>query len=289
MTIENLQIYKRPQLTEPKLLMGFSGWMDGGDVSTGTIGHLIGRLAAKRFACIEPEGFYIESFVGTMEMAALFRPSARIEDGLVKSFMRADNSFYASTEENLILFVGQEPNINWKKYTECVFTLCSEYHIRQIYFIGSVAGLVPHTREPKIFCSVSSEKLKDQYHQLGIGFSNYQGPAGIVTYLVKTAQERNIDMTSFVATVPIYIQGRNPRAIYSAARRICALLKFKIELEELEEAANVFENKLNELVEKQPELTEIIHKLEGDYDSEVFDSELGDLKQWLQEKGIRID
>jgi len=289
MTIENLQIYKRPQLTEPKLLMGFSGWMDGGDVSTGTIGHLIGRLAAKRFACIEPEGFYIESFVGTMEMAALFRPSARIEDGLVKSFMRADNSFYASTEENLILFVGQEPNINWKKYAECVFTLCSEYHIRQIYFIGSVAGLVPHTREPKIFCSVSNEKLKDQYHQLGIGFSNYQGPAGIVTYLVKTAQERNIDMTSFVATVPIYIQGRNPRAIYSAARRICALLKFKIELEELEEAANVFENKLNELVEKQPELTEIIHKLEGDYDSEVFDSELGDLKQWLQEKGIRID
>jgi proteasome assembly chaperone (PAC2) family protein len=289
MTIENLQIYKRPQLTEPKLLMGFSGWMDGGDVSTGTIGHLIGRLAAKRFACIEPEGFYIESFVGTMEMAALFRPSARIEDGLVKSFMRADNSFYASTEENLILFVGQEPNINWKKYAECVFTLCSEYHIRQIYFIGSVAGLVPHTREPKIFCSVSNEKLKDQYHQLGIGFSNYQGPAGIVTYLVKTAQERNIDMTSFVATVPIYIQGRNPKAIYSAARRICALLKFKIELEELEEAANVFENKLNELVEKQPELTEIIHKLEGDYDSEVFDSEMGDLKQWLQEKGIRID
>lgn len=289
MTIENLQIYKRPQLTEPKLLMGFSGWMDGGDVSTGTIGHLIGRLAAKRFACIEPEGFYIESFVGTMEMAALFRPSARIEDGLVKSFMRADNSFYASTEENLILFVGQEPNINWKKYAECVFTLCSEYHIRQIYFIGSVAGLVPHTREPKIFCSVSNEKLKDQYHQLGIGFSNYQGPAGIVTYLVKTAQERNIDMTSFVATVPIYIQGRNPKAIYSAARRICALLKFKIELEELEEAANVFENKLNELVEKQPELVEIIHKLEGDYDSEVFDSEMGDLKQWLQEKGIRID
>ncbi len=289
MTIENLQIYKRPQLTEPKLLMGFSGWMDGGDVSTGTIGHLIGRLAAKRFACIEPEGFYIESFVGTMEMAALFRPSTRIEDGLVKSFMRADNSFYASTEENLILFVGQEPNINWKKYAECVFTLCSEYHIRQIYFIGSVAGLVPHTREPKIFCSVSNEKLKDQYHQLGIGFSNYQGPAGIVTYLVKMAQERNIDMTSFVATVPIYIQGRNPKAIYSAARRICALLKFKIEFEELEEAANVFENKLNELVEKQPELTEIIHKLEGDYDSEVFDSEMGDLKQWLQEKGIRID
>jgi proteasome assembly chaperone (PAC2) family protein len=289
MTIENLQIYKRPQLTEPKLLMGFSGWMDGGDVSTGTIEHLIGRLAAKRFACIEPEGFYIESFVGTMEMAALFRPSTRIEDGLVKSFMRADNSFYASTEENLILFVGQEPNINWGKYAEYVFTLCSEYHIRQIYFIGSVAGLVPHTREPKIFCSVSNEKLKDQYHQLGIGFSNYQGPAGIVTYLVKTAQERNIDMTSFVATVPIYIQGRNPKAIYSAARRICALLKIKIELEELEEAANVFENKLNELVEKQPELTEIIHKLEGDYDSEVFDSEMGDLKQWLQEKGIRID
>ncbi len=289
MTIENLQIYKRLKLADPKLLMGFSGWMDGGNVSTGTIEHLIGRLNAKRFAYIEPEGFYIESFVGTMELAALFRPSTRIEGGLIKSFQRVDNSFYASTEENLILFIGQEPNINWGKYVEGIFSLCQQFNVRQIYFTGSVAGLVPHTREPKIFCSVSNEKLKDQYHQLGIGFSNYQGPAGIVTYLVKTAQERNIDMTSFVATVPIYIQGRNPKAIYSAARRIASVLKIKIELEELQEAANTFENKLNELVEKQPELVEIIHKLEGEYDSEVFESEMGDLKQWLQEKGIRID
>lgn len=289
MTAENLQIYKRPQLSEPKLLMGFSGWMDGGDVSTGTIKHLTGRLKAKRFACIEPEGFYIESFVTTMETAALFRPSTRIEDGLVKSFQRADNSFYASTEENLILFIGQEPNINWGKYAECIFSLCSEYQVRQIYFIGSVAGLVPHTREPKIFCSVSNEKLKDQYQQLGIGFSSYKGPASIVTYLIKLAEERNIDMTSFITAVPIYIQGRNPKAIYSAARRIASILKIKIELEELQEAANKFENKLNELIEKQPELVEIIHKLEGEYDSEVFESEMGDLKQWLQEKGIRID
>jgi proteasome assembly chaperone (PAC2) family protein len=263
--------------------------MDGGDVSTGTIKHLTGRLKAKRFACIEPEGFYIESFVTTMETAALFRPSTRIEDGLVKSFQRADNSFYASTEGNLILFIGQEPNINWGKYAECIFSLCSEYQVRQIYFIGSVAGLVPHTREPKIFCSVSNEKLKDQYQQLGIGFSSYKGPASIVTYLIKLAEERNIDMTSFISAVPIYIQGRNPKAIYSAARRIASILKIKIEFEELQEAANKFENKLNELIEKQPELVEIIHKLEGEYDSEVFESEMGDLKQWLQEKGIRID
>lgn len=66
-------------------------------------------------------------------------------------------------------------------------------------------------------------------------------------------------------------------------------MKIKIELEELQESANTFENKLNELVAKQTELAEIIRKLEGDYDSEVFDSEMSDLKQWLQEKGIRID
>jgi proteasome assembly chaperone (PAC2) family protein len=269
--------------------MGFSGWMDGGEVSTGTVGYLVNALNAEHFACIEPEGFYIESFLGTMEMVSFFRPSARIEEGLVKSFKRADNSFYAAEKENLIFFLGQEPNLSWGKFAECIFTLCSEFHIHQLYFIGSVAGLVPHTRQPRMFCSVSNENLKEQYQKLGISFSNYEGPASIVTYLIKIAQERNINMTSFVAVIPIYIQGRNPKAIYSAVRGIASILKVKTDIQQLQDASNSFENKLTKLVEKQPELLEIVHKLESDYDNEIFESEMGDLKQWLQEKGIRID
>ena len=59
MEADKLQIYEKPCLREPRLILGFSGWMNGGEVSSGTVQGLINKLEAKYFAEIEPEGFYI--------------------------------------------------------------------------------------------------------------------------------------------------------------------------------------------------------------------------------------
>ena len=48
MTSERLSIQKNPMLRNPRLLLGFSGWMDGGEVSTGTVRCLIDKLEADR-------------------------------------------------------------------------------------------------------------------------------------------------------------------------------------------------------------------------------------------------
>ena len=50
-----------------------------------------------------------------------------------------------------------------------------------------------------------------------------------------------------------------------------------------------FEKKLSEIVQEQPELESNIHKLEEDYDNEIFNSEMADLKKWLGQQGIRVD
>ena len=56
MASDKLSIYERPKLCNPRLLLGFSGWMDGGEVSTGTVQCLIDILGAKRFAEIMSPG-----------------------------------------------------------------------------------------------------------------------------------------------------------------------------------------------------------------------------------------
>ena len=33
----------------------------------------------------------------------------------------------------------------------------------------------------------------------------------------------------------------------------------------------------------------VIVKLEEDYDNEIFNNEMGELRRWLQQKGIRLD
>ena len=289
MASDKLTIHKKPQLSEPRLLLGFSGWMDGGEVSTGTVGGMIDKLEACKIADIEPEQFYIYSFPGPMDTAALFRPHTRIKDGLIRSFEVPKNHFYCDEKNNLILFLGKEPNLRWQDFADCILALCSEFGVKMIYFIGSVAGLVPHTREPRLFCSVSDESLKETLRHYGVKFTDYQGPASFVTFLTAEAGNHNFGLASFVATIPAYVQGNNAKCIEAVTRRLAGILELQIDLDDLRQVSDEFEKKLSEIVQDQPELAGNIKKLEEDYDNEIFNNEMGDLKNWLQQQGIRLD
>jgi proteasome assembly chaperone (PAC2) family protein len=250
---------------------------------------LIEKISAGGFAEIEPEGFYIYSFPGSMEITALFRPHARIRNGLIESYERPTDAFYYSEEQNLILFIGKEPHLRWEEFGDCIFSLCTEFGVVEIYFIGSVAGLVPHTREPRITCSVSDENLKKRFEQYGVRFTDYEGPASIITYLTVNAHKYNIDMATLMAMIPAYVQGRNPKCIEAVTRRLVGILGLQIDLDDLRAVSDEFEKKLSEVVQEQPELAGNIRKLEEDYDNEIFDSEMSDLKTWLIQQGIRLD
>jgi len=167
--------------------------------------------------------------------------------------------------------------------------LCKEFRVTMIYFIGSVAGLVPHTREPRLFSSVSDAKLKENLQHYGIKFSDYEGPASFITYLTTSCAEQDLSMATLVATVPAYVQGNNPKCIEAVTRRLVGILGVQIDLDDLRAVGDEFEKKLSDVVQEQPELAKSVSKLEEDYDSEIFDSEMGDWKKWLQQQGIRLD
>jgi proteasome assembly chaperone (PAC2) family protein len=284
-----LHIHTRPRFEKASLLLGFSGWMNGGEVSTGTIQYLIDKLDAQQFAEIEPEGYYINNFPGSMELTALFRPYTKITNGLITNFEMPLNKFCYDQETELIFFLGKEPNLQWHDFAEDIFSLCSEFNVHMIYFIGSVASLVPHTRKTHLFCSVSERHLKNDFERYGLKFSNYEGPASIVTYLMFNARKHGLSMASIVASVPAYVQGHNPKCIEAVTRWLAAMLELQIDLDDLKAMTKVFEKKVSEIVKKQLDLAANIIKLEEDYDNEVFDTEMPDLKNWLQQKGIRLD
>ena len=135
-----LQLHNCPALTDATLVLAFTGWMDGGDVSTGTVTRMVELLDAPAFASIDPEPFYILNFPGSMEVAALFRPHIVIEDGMVKSVEMPGNVFHVHDESNLVLFVGKEPNMHWRAFGECLFRFAAEVGIERILFVGSFGG-----------------------------------------------------------------------------------------------------------------------------------------------------
>ena len=289
MTAAQLTLHARPTMRDARLVLGFTGWMDGGEVSTGTIQTLVRKLDAKLLAEIDSEDFYILNFPGSMEVSALFRPHIKIQDGLLTVYEGPANTFYYSRPHRLILFSGKEPNLKWAGYARCLLEVVERFDVSAIYFIGSVAGLVPHTREPRLYSTVSSEQLKADLEKLGVRFSNYEGPGSFSTYLLKLCAQRSLPMATLVAEIPAYVQGRNFRCIEAVTRRLAAILGIPIELDDLRRLSDQLEERLDEALKEHPELAERIRDLERDYDNEVFNTQMGDLKEWLQQQGIRLD
>jgi len=291
MTAESdwLRLFERPRLEDGRLVMALTGWMDGGDVSTGTVSHLVGAVGAKRVGEIDPEPFYVLNMPGPMEIATLFRPQAKIEDGLVTAYRSPAATFFAAPEERLLLFEAREPNLRWGDFADALLAACHDTGVTTIYFVGSYAGLTPHTREPRVYATVSDPALKPDLQRLGLRFSDYQGPCGFTTYLATRIREAGLQMVSLIAEIPAYVQGRNPKCIEAMIRRVSALLALQVSTDDLRRAADEFEERLSVATRKKPDLQQQIRRLEEDYDQELFNSELADLRDWLQQQGIRLD
>ncbi len=219
----------------------------------------------------------------------MFRPHVKVEEGLVVEYQPPAATFYYSAENQLILFEGKEPHLRWEDFGQCVFSVVEQFDVQLTYFVGSVAGLVPHTREPRLYSSVSQSALKPMLERLGVRWSSYDGPGSMASYLTMEAARRGRAFATLVAEIPAYIQGPNPRCIESMVRTISGLLALPVQMEHLRQLSDVFEKKLNAALHKRTELSELISKLEEDYDNEVFDTQMGDLRSWLEQRGIRLD
>ncbi len=283
--MDKLTIYQRPLLSNPSLLVGFTGWMDGGDVSSGSVAYLQKKFAAEMIAEIDPQEFYLFNFPGSMEEVAQFRPYTLIKEGIITEFHYPQNQFFCASKENLLLFLGKEPNMRWNEYAENIFALGKEFGVKRIYFVGSVSGLIPHTREPRVSCSVSDEKLKEELKDYNFRFNDYEGPASITTLLTLMASHRGIEMINLVVEIPMYIQATNPRGISSVLRILSSLLNLPLVGEDLENMREEFDRSVEKIVKNYPDLVERIKKLEENYDREILEDDQS-FRDWLKRHGI---
>jgi predicted ATP-grasp superfamily ATP-dependent carboligase len=282
-------LYADPSLENARLIIGLDGWMDGGEVSTATVETLAAQLGCEGLGEIPVAPFNLLSFPGDMETSALFRPGCRIENGLVQEVRLPSSLLFYQQEQNLLLLRGREPQIHWRRWAKEVFDVAEQFHVAEIYFVGSVAGMVPHTREARIHVSCSNEQTLERMLGLGFRAASYEGPASISTYLTSEARDHDISMTCLVAEIPAYIHGRNQPCIETMVRRLGGVLDLPVDTAELRQVSDRFEEQVNEAIADRAELQEGIGRLEEAYDREVFDTDLREMKSWLQQQGIRLD
>jgi proteasome assembly chaperone (PAC2) family protein len=260
-----------PRLTDGTLLLALGGWMDGGLVSTGTVQRLMDNRPTLEVARVDSDPFYIYNFPGPMDVAAVFRPAVKYDDGMITELQLPENIFSADIAANLLFFTGQEPNLRWQSFADCVFAVAAEVGVKRIIFIGSFGGAVPHTREPRLYGSVSHESLKPLLREHEVRLSDYEGPSGFSTLLLAQSAQHNLEMFSLVAEVPGYLEGLNPLSIQAVTRRLARMLNQSVDLDQLRQASTGWELQVSEAVEKDAELAETVRKLEERYDNELIE------------------
>jgi proteasome assembly chaperone (PAC2) family protein len=268
-----LHIHRRPSLQEATLVLAFSGWMDGGDVSTGTVRRLVDLLGAQPIADIDPEPYYLYNFPGPMELAALFRPHVKIEGGRVVSFDLPTNTFFCHEPANLVLFLGKEPNLNWRAFGDVVLDLAHQVGVRRVLFVGSFGGSVPHTREPRLYASCSDPGLMPEMERYGVRPTAYEGPGSFTSYLLTRAPAAGLEMTSLVAEIPGYLQGRNPMSIEAVTRRLAKILQLPLDLGALRTESTEWELEVSKAVARDRELSKTVRRLEEAYDNDLLKQE----------------
>jgi proteasome assembly chaperone (PAC2) family protein len=269
--LDSLQIRRCPKFRRGTLVLAFSGWMDGGDVSTGTVERLVHLLDAQPIAEIDPEPFYIYNFPGSMEITALFRPHVRIEEGLIRSLEMPVNTFYAHDAGDLVLFLGKEPNLRWRTFGDCIVHLAHEVGITRIFFVGSFGGSVPHTREPRLYVTCSDASLLPEMERYRVRRSGYEGPGSFTSYLMTQAQSAGLQMVSLVAEIPGYLQGTNPLSIEAVTRRLAKILKLPLDLDSLRTASTEWELEVTTAIQQNRDLAKKVRELEEDYDDELLE------------------
>ncbi len=270
-----LRISHRPRVDNGTLVLAFDGWMDGGDVSTGTVQRLVELLEATPIATIDAEPFYIYNFPGSMEVAALFRPTIEIEDGLVKSLDLPENHFFWHEASGLTLFLGKEPNLHWRTFGDAIVSFAQQVGVKRILFVGSFGGAVPHTREPRLYVTCSDTEVLAAMEKYGVRRSGYTGPGSFTSYLLTRAASENLEMTSLVAEIPGYLQGTNPMSIEAVTRRLSKILKLPLDLAQLRAASTEWELEVSKAVEKNKSLAEKVRELEEAYDNELLKMDEG--------------
>jgi predicted ATP-grasp superfamily ATP-dependent carboligase len=279
-----LRVSARPELTRPVLVAAFRGWNDGAQAASLAAGYLARLWGADQIADVDPEGFF--DFQAT-------RPHVSLVDGITRRIDWPETAFYhakpGTLDRDIVLLLGIEPNVRWRTFTDLVVGHAQELGVELVVTLGALLADVPHTRPSPVTGSASDPEL---VKELGLSTSRYEGPTGIVGVLHDACNRSGIASASLWAAVPHYVSlTPSPRAAAALCGRLGGLIGLEIDTDELDRAAETYEEQVSQAVASDEETAAYVEELERRADSMEDELELpsgdalaAELTRYLRER-----
>ena len=244
---------KHPELRNPLLVAAFEGWNDGGSASTNAVRRMIKAFEAERFARLDPEEYYVFSEN---------RPNVKLDEGRLRRIEWQTNEFWSArlpgTDRDVILFLGVEPNLHWRSYCANLTAVAQHQGVRQVVTLGAYLADVLYTLPVQVTGFATDPDMEEKYD---LRRSNYEGPTGIVGVYSDYCRRHELETTSLWGAVPYYISIPNPKAVHALLSKLREIFAFEMDLSSLEQDANSFDNEINDVVAKDPNVAAYVREL----------------------------
>jgi proteasome assembly chaperone (PAC2) family protein len=247
-----------PELRKPKVVAGFSGWANAGEVSSGAVSYLKSKLNPIKYAELDPEPFY--DFTNA-------RPYGVIAEGVIKSLKFTSNEFFywenSAGEHDLILFLGTEPHLRWRQFAEDFFAAFQESDPDELILLGSFYDSTPHTRDPVVSAAVNDSAMRDTLSEFDLQFTDYEGPTSIHSVLEHACIELGIPSISLWTGTPHYLPTANPRAWRAVLDKLLPILGIDLDLQDLRRRGDRLNKQVEQALSQNPKLRKYVRQLES--------------------------
>ena len=247
-----LRYHVHPELDDPVLVLAFAGWNDASEAATGAVQFLNDTLKTVPLAELDPEDFYDFTVA---------RPHVLVEDGGQRRIVWPSTEFrYGHLEPiELVTALGTEPHMRWRQFCDCVASLASSIGATRVVLLGAFLADVVYSRPVDVSGFASDASVLEG---LGVAPSAYEGATGIIGVLAERLQEEGREMLSLWACLPHYLNASpNPRGTLALIDLVGRYLGVHFDDADLRNQCDEFEERVNEIVAADPELSEYVKQL----------------------------
>ena len=283
-----IRLERRPELTRPVLIAGFTGWNDAAEAASLAVSTVEEAWGAERFGGFEGEEFYDYQAI---------RPQIKLVDGVTRTVEWPQNVLSATGTKPLdgrdaILLSGPEPNFRWKSFCKGVVDLARGMDVSLVVTLGALLADVPHSRPTSVAANTQDPALVES---LKLSASRYEGPTGITGVLHRYCAEEGLPSVSLWASVPHYLPSvPSAPAALALLDNLRILLGGAVDLGHLERTSEDYQRQVSAAVAQDSDLSSYVSMLEERHDSQAEggkrnlpsgDDLASELERFLREKG----
>lgn len=263
--MEHVRWLAEPQLTNPIVVAGFTGWNDAGDAASTALRTMIEAGTASALAEIDPEPY--TDF-------ATVRPQVRLDAQQRRQIIWPTVGVWSLTAPgaDIVLVLGPEPALRWRSFCDQIVGIARRFDSPLALTLGALLADVPHTRPVQLIGTATDHELIERFD---LERSRYEGPTGIVGVLQHALSEAGVPAASLWAAVPGYAsQIPSPKAAIALVERACSIMGTPAPLAALMAEAAEYDARVAELISDDDDLELYVARLESMLDEMAADDDV---------------